>query len=133
MYTSVVNNRLVKYLEENGLHAEEQNGFRQEQSCSEHIFTLSIILRSRKSQNKSTFLAFLDAEKAFDRIDRDLLLYKLLLNGVKGHVYESIKAIYQESICSINVNNMLTKWFDTNCGVKQGDTLSPTIFGIFYQ
>ncbi len=26
---------------------------------------------------------------------------------------------------------MLTKWFDTNCGVKQGDTMSPTIFGIF--
>ncbi len=26
---------------------------------------------------------------------------------------------------------MLTEWFDTNCWVKQGDTLSPTIFGIF--
>jgi len=26
---------------------------------------------------------------------------------------------------------MLTEWFDTNCGVKQGDTLSPTMFGIF--
>ncbi len=26
---------------------------------------------------------------------------------------------------------MLTEWFDTNCGVKQGGTLSPTIFGIF--
>ncbi len=56
------------------------------------------------------------------KVDRDLLLYKLLLNRVKGHIYESIKAIYQESICSININNMLTEWFDT---------LSPTIFGIF--
>ncbi len=34
LYTSILNNRLVKYLEENGLHAEEQNGFRQEQSYS---------------------------------------------------------------------------------------------------
>ncbi len=24
-----------------------------------------------------------------------------------------------------------SEWFDTNCGVKQGDTFSPTIFGIF--
>ncbi len=73
LYTSVLNNILVKYLEENGLYAEEQNGFRQKRSCSEYIFTLSTILRNRKSQNKSTFLAFLDVEKAFDRIDRDLL------------------------------------------------------------
>ncbi len=91
----VLNNRLVKYLEKNGLYAEEQNGFRQKRSCSEHIFTLSTIIRNRKYQNKSTFLAFLDAEKSFDRIDRDLLLYKLLLNGVKGHIYESIKVIYK--------------------------------------
>ncbi len=34
LYTSVLNNRLVKYLEENGLHAEEQTGFSQEQSYS---------------------------------------------------------------------------------------------------
>ncbi len=131
LYTTVLNNRLVNYLEENGLYAEEQNCFRQKRSCSEHIFRLSTILRNRKSQNKATFLAFLGAEKTFARIDSDLLLYKLLLNGVKGHIYESIKAIYQESICSINVNNMLTEWIDTNYGVKQGDTLSPTIFGIF--
>ncbi len=131
LYTSVLNNRIVKNLEENGLCAEEQNGFRQKWSCSEHIFTLSTIIRNRKSQNKLTFLAFHDAEKAFDRIDRYRLLHKLLLNGVKGHIYESIKVIYQESICSINFNNMLTEWFDTNCGVKQGDTLSRTIFGTF--
>ncbi len=130
LYTSVQNNRIVKYLEENGLYAEEQNGFRQKPSWSGHIFTLSTTLRNRKFQNKSTFLAFLDAEKVFDRIDRDLLLYILLTNGVKCHIYESIKAIYQESICSINVNNMLIEWFDMHCGVKQGDTLLPTIFGI---
>ncbi len=82
MYTSVLNNRLVKYLEENGLYAEEQNGFRQKQSCSEHIFTLSTLEIENPTINKSTFLAFLDAEKAFDRIDRDILLYKLLLKNL---------------------------------------------------
>ncbi len=34
--------------------------------------------------------------------------------GIKGHIYESIKNIYQNSYCSVNVNNM----FDTNAGVK---------------
>ncbi len=98
---------------------------------SEHIFSLCTILRNRKSQNKSTYLAILDSEKAFHHVDRDLLLYKLLRIEIKGHIYESIKNIYQNSYCSVNVNNMLTDWFNTKAGVEQGDSLSPTMFGIF--
>ncbi len=61
----------------------------------------------------------------------DLLLYKLIHIGIKGHIYESIKNIYQNSYGSVNVNNMLTDWFNTKAGIKQGDSLSPTMFGIF--
>ena len=131
LYTSVLNNRIVSYLEENNMYAEEQNGFRQKRSCAEHIFTLSTILRNRKAENKSTYLAFLDAEKAFDRIDRELLLYKLQLNNITGHIYENIKSIYSDALCSVNVNNMLTDWFSSDSGLKQGDTLSPTMFNIY--
>ncbi len=42
-----------------------------------------------------------------------------------------VSRLYTKNLCSINVNNMQTEWFDTNCGVKQGNTLSPIIFGIF--
>lgn len=131
IYTCVLNNRIVSYMEDNNLYAEEQNGFRQGRSCNEHIFSLTSIIRNRKIQGKQTYTAFLDAEKAFDRVDRNLLLYKLLTLGLKGHIYENIKCIYHEAICCINVNNMLTDWFKTDSGVKQGDTLSPTLFNIF--
>ncbi len=69
----------------------------------------------------------MDAEKAFDRVDKDLSLYKLLNIGIKGHIYENIKSIYKEGTCAVNVNNMLTDRFKTERGIKQGDTLSPTI------
>ncbi len=49
LYMLVLNNRLVSYLEINRIYAEEQNGFRQKRSCSEHIFSLCTILRNRKS------------------------------------------------------------------------------------
>ncbi len=131
VYASVLNNRIVKYLEENNIYAEDQNGFRQNRSCSDHVCTLASILRNRKLMGKSTFVAYLDAEKAFDRIDCDLLLYKLLQNGIYGHLYENVKTIYSESTCSVKVNERLTDWLITKSGVKQGDTLTPTLFGIF--
>ena len=131
LYSCILNNRIVYYCENDGIFVEEQNGFRQKRSCAEHIFTLTTILRNRLSCNLPTYAAFLDAEKAFDRIDRDLMLYKLLKIGIKGHLYENIKCIYSEATCSINVNNILTEWFATESGVIQGDTLSPTLFNIF--
>jgi len=131
LYSGILNNRLTKHLENSKLIHEEQNGFRHSRSCSEHVFVLNSIIRNRLIENKPTFAAFLDAEKAFDRIDRQLLLHKLLKHGINGNLYNNIKSIYKETSCCIKVNDMLTEWFATNCGVLQGDTLSPTLFNIF--
>ncbi len=38
LFAGILNNRLVTYLEDN-IYAEEQNGFRQNRSCAEHVFT----------------------------------------------------------------------------------------------
>ena len=80
MYTSFINKRLTNYLEVNNLLADEQNGFCANRSFEEHIFTLNSIIRN----NKNVFTAFIDLKKCFDFIDRDVLLYKLLLHKVDG-------------------------------------------------
>ena len=40
LYTAAISNRLSQFLEKNKLLADEQNGFRPERSCLDHIFTL---------------------------------------------------------------------------------------------
>ena len=116
---------------ENGHYVDEQNGFRAKRSCADHIFVLTSILRNRKARGLSTYVAFIDAEKAFDKVDRNLLLYKLLLCGVNGSMYSALKNVYRDSMNCVSVNGWLTDWFPTLQGVKQGDTISPTLFGIY--
>ena len=128
-YSCIINNRIVKYFELLELFADEQNGFRKQRSCLDHIFSLSSIIRNRSSQNLSTFCCFIDMKKAFDWID--LLFYKLLLYNIDGHLYHSIKSLYSHPVSSIKLNNYLTEWFYTESGVRQGDSLSPTLFGIY--
>lgn len=41
-----------------------------------------------------TFVTFIDIQKAFDAVDRDLLQYSLFRNGVDDHFYINIKAKY---------------------------------------
>ncbi len=61
-------------------------------SCADHIFSLTSIIRNQK--NKLTFMAYIDLEKTFDRIDRLLLYYKLRSLGFVGKMYDSIKSLY---------------------------------------
>ena len=97
----------------------------------DHAFVLSSVISSRMDQNKPTFVAFIDFAKAFDWVDRELLLYKLLRSSVDGPFYFAIKSMYTKTRSSVKVNDDLSNWFETECGVRQGDVLSPTLFNIF--
>ena len=95
------------------------------------MYTLNTIIKNRKSQGRSTFVAFVDMEKAFDRIDRALLFHKLLTLGIGGKIFNCIKNMYDSCEAIISLNNYSTPTFPTNNGIKQGDSLSPTLFGLF--
>ena len=131
LYSGILNNRLSKFSEENNLFVEEQNGFRKKRSCEEHIYTLSSLIRKRKGSGLSTYVAFIDIEKAFDKVDRKLLLYKLLKLNVNGKFYHSIKNMYSNNQYTIGINKLFTPWFEANMGIRQGDCLSSTLFALF--
>ena len=48
IYTSCLNNRITEYLDRQDLLVEEQNGFRKERSCHDHIFVLHSIIKERQ-------------------------------------------------------------------------------------
>ncbi|XP_053387278.1 uncharacterized protein LOC128551032 [Mercenaria mercenaria] len=127
LYSAFMNKRLTHYLENSELLADEQNGFRKNRSCEEHVFTLSSIVRN----NSTVFGAFIDLRKCFDFINREMMLYKLLLNGIDGKLHKSIRNIYQHSSSCVRINDKLTERFDCKSGAKQEDNLSSTLFSIF--
>ena len=92
---------------------------------------LSNLLKNKKAKSQPTFVAFIDAEKAFDKVNRSCLFFKLIQTGVTGKVYRIIQNIYKLCQCCVNINGYLTKSFLSILGVCQGDTLSPTLFNIF--
>ena len=133
LFTKILSTRLTTYLDDRGGLVEEQNGFRTGRSCTEHIFTLQSVIQSRQCNNLSTFVTFIDFSKAFDRINRESLLYKLFNNPcpIDGKMYSIIKTLYTDTESCININEYRTDWFETLQGVRQGDNLSPTLFAVF--
>jgi hypothetical protein len=78
IYTSVLNNRVTRWCEENGILSEEQAAFRAGRSTVDHILTVSELVGARKARRKGTYCAFLDIKKAYDMLDRDTLWKRLI-------------------------------------------------------
>ena len=113
LYSYSINNRLLRYFDTINLFSDFQNGFRQKRSCEDHAFVLSSVLRNRMLEQKSTYISFIDFEKAFDWIDRDMLMYKLISYNVDGKFYKAIRAMYNNTRAIVKVNQMFSSWFDT--------------------
>ncbi len=113
------------------LFVDEQCGFRKNGSCVDQLHTLTFLVRNRLSENKSTYSCIIHMQKAFDWVDRYMLFYKLLEKNIDGKIYNCIKAFCNHPLSSVKLNNYETDWFSTESGVRQGDSLSPTLFTIF--
>ncbi len=72
VFSGIINKRIVNYCESNNIYEDEQNGFRCKSSCEEDIYSLTSIIRNKLSQNQSTYCCFIDKQKAFDWVERDL-------------------------------------------------------------
>ena len=74
------------------------------QACIDHIFVSTSIIRNRINSKISTYCAFIDFEKAFDCINRDLLLYKLLSYNIYGKIFKALNGLYNESRSCMKIN-----------------------------
>ncbi|CAG2218387.1 unnamed protein product [Mytilus edulis] len=131
LFCSILNNRLVSWLETKNILHDEQNGFRGGRSTIDHLSTLTSIIETRKLRKLSTFAVFVDFKKAYDTVNRNLLFNDLNDLGISKHFLCVIKAIYSQVECAIKLNGHMTEWFSVNSGLKQGCVLSPILFNIF--
>jgi len=78
-----------------------------------------------------THLLFIDYEKAFDNIQRQILFNILKSRHIPDTLLKAILDIYTQNKILIKFNNKLSKPAEISKGVRQGCPLSPTPFNIY--
>ncbi len=131
LYSYVLNSRLYSYLEAMDLLEDSQNGFRSERSCEDHIYSLVSMIRSSFDNNEDVFCCYIDMQKAFDYLDKDLLLVKLIRKGIDGKFYFALKQNILNTSACVKINGSLSDYFPTKYGVRQGDVNSPVCFSVY--
>uniref|UniRef100_UPI003AF6F7D4 RNA-directed DNA polymerase n=1 Tax=Thiolapillus sp. TaxID=2017437 RepID=UPI003AF6F7D4 len=111
-YTTVLRNRLTKWMDDHEKVVEAQAGFRKGYSTIDHIYTLSAVIEKYLSRKGGKlYVAFIDLQKAFDSVNRTSLFLSLVKAGLSGPFLNAIKAMYRSVISCVRVNNKVTEFF----------------------
>ena len=104
----------------------EQAGGQKGRGCEEQIVTLRLLLDVARKTRKNLYIAFIDYEKAYDKVDRQKLLEKLKCAGCGSQFLAALAE---------SIRNTVYKFEDLFIhalqGVKQGGPTSCPLFTFF--
>ena len=75
-------------------------------------------------------MVFVDLEKAYDRIPRDLIWWSLRKRGFEDHYITVIRDMYERTKSKVRTLTGSTKEFQIDVGLHQGAALSPFPFTV---
>ena len=108
-----------------------QFGFRPNMRTTDSVFVLKTLINKYVNlEKKPIYSCFIDLRKAFDSVWRKGLFYKLVKSGIGTKTINIIRGMYSKTKSSLKTDSGCTDYFDINVGVRQGDSLSPTLFNI---
>ena len=122
IYESVLNDRFTSWFRPE----DEQAGGCIGKGCVEQLFTLRLLIEYARKTKQTLYIAYIDYVKAYDKVNRGILLQKLTDHGC-GKNY--LRAIASSLTDTKNVLGNVC--FKSSMGVKQGAANSCSLFTFY--
>lgn len=135
MLTGIIARRISLYLEEHNLLPEEQKGCHPgSKGCKDQLLISKAILEDCRRRKKNLNMAWIDYQKAFDRVPHSWIEKSMELVGVNDRIVKFCKHSMEKWNTKLQLRTnqelMQSQPIKINRGIFQGDSLSPLLFCI---
>ncbi|ODM87743.1 putative RNA-directed DNA polymerase from transposon BS [Orchesella cincta] len=123
--------QLSSYIESSKILSDSQFGFRKKLSTTHALIAITDFIYTNFDQGHICIMVSLDFQKAFDKVNRRILLHKMKWYGINCPILESLLKNRKQFV-SCNYNNQYCKsnTKETELGVVQGSSISALFFSL---
>ena len=107
---------------------EMQCGFMSGRGTTDGIFIVRQLQEKHLAANKPLYMAFVNLEKASDRVPRDVIWWAMRKLGINEWLVSLVQPMYKGMRSRVRVGDGYSEEFGVGVGVHQGSVLSPLLF-----
>jgi hypothetical protein len=122
VYDSVLQKRFIKWYSPSPEQAGAQTG----RGCIEQILCLRLLIDYARHSKQTLYITFIDYTKAYDRVNRQLLLNLLANKGCGQRFLDALTGTLKHT-----ANVIGNACFDATAGVRQGGSCSCSLFTLY--
>jgi len=129
--TKSIENIIIERIDEHLRCSPNQFGFEKQSGTDQCIYMFKELVNVYNDAGSTVFCCFLDASKAFDRVNHVKLMNKLGERGIPQYIVRLLNYWYANQTLRVRWGSCISNSIAVTNGVRQGGILSPRLFNIY--